>query len=48
MLGSGGALQYVLKDTAGDDLAVAVRAASDGRRYVSHASGDVADDPTQD
>ena len=30
-----GALGYVLKDSAGDDLVAAVRAALDGRRYVS-------------
>ena len=30
-----GALGYVLKDTAGDDLVVAIRAALGGRRFVS-------------
>jgi len=30
-----GALGYVLKDTAGDDLVAAIRAALSGRRYVS-------------
>ena len=39
-----GALGYVLKDTAGDDLVAAVRAALDGRRYVSSALSDFADD----
>ena len=43
-----GALGYVLKDMAGDDLVAAVRAALDGRRYVSRALGDAADDPSQD
>ena len=43
-----GALGYVLKDTAGDDLVAAVHAALDGRRYVSRALGDVPDDPTND
>ena len=43
-----GALGYVLKDMAGDDLVAAIHAALDGRRYVSRALGDVADDPTQD
>ena len=32
-----GALGYVLKDTAGDELVAAVTAALDGRRYVSRA-----------
>jgi two-component system invasion response regulator UvrY len=32
---SAGALGYVLKDTAGDDLVAAVRSALDGQRYVS-------------
>jgi DNA-binding NarL/FixJ family response regulator len=39
-----GALGCVLKDTAGDDLVAAVRAALEGRRYVSrsfaHSGGD--------
>jgi DNA-binding NarL/FixJ family response regulator len=39
-----GALGYVLKDTAGDDLVAAVHAALDGRRYVSRALSDFADD----
>ena len=43
-----GALGYVLKDTAGDDLVAAVHAALDGRRYVSRALSDFADDDTQD
>ena len=43
-----GALGYVLKDMAGDDLVAAVRAALDGRRYVSSALGDVPDDSSQD
>jgi DNA-binding NarL/FixJ family response regulator len=30
-----GALGYVLKDSAGDDLVTAIRAALSGRRYVS-------------
>ena len=30
-----GALGYVLKDAAGDDLVAAIRAALDGRQYVS-------------
>jgi len=42
-----GALGYVLKDTAGDDLVAAVHAALDGRRYVSSALSDFSDD-TQD
>jgi DNA-binding NarL/FixJ family response regulator len=32
-----GALGYVLKDTAGDELLCAVHAALEGRRYVSRA-----------
>jgi DNA-binding NarL/FixJ family response regulator len=32
-----GALGYVLKDAAGDDLVAAVHAALDGHRYVSTA-----------
>ena len=31
-----GALGYVLKDAAGDDLVAAIRAALSGRQYVSH------------
>ena len=31
-----GALGYVLKDSAGDDLVAAIRAALDGRQFVSH------------
>ena len=31
-----GALGYVLKDAAGDDLVAAIRAALGGRKYVSH------------
>ena len=38
-----GALGYVLKDMAGDDLVAAVRAAIHGRRYVSRALGDAAE-----
>lgn len=34
---SAGALGYVLKDAAGDDLVPAVRAALSGERYVSHS-----------
>lgn len=34
-----GALGYVLKDTAGDELVEAVHAALGGRRYVSRALG---------
>ena len=34
-----GALGYVLKDAAGDDLVVAIRAALDGRRFVSREIG---------
>lgn len=34
-----GALGYVLKDTAGDELVPAVHAALDGQRYVSRALG---------
>jgi DNA-binding NarL/FixJ family response regulator len=37
-----GALGYVLKDSAGDDLVAAVHAALDERRYVSRALGDLA------
>ncbi len=40
-----GALGYVLKDSAGDDLVPAIRAALAGRRYVSralcHRDGDI-------
>jgi DNA-binding NarL/FixJ family response regulator len=43
-----GALGYVLKDTAGDDLVAAVHAALDGRRYVSRALGEMADDAARD
>ena len=43
-----GALGYVLKDMAGDELIAAIHAALDGRRYVSRALGDVTDNPTQD
>jgi DNA-binding NarL/FixJ family response regulator len=43
-----GAMGYVLKDTAGDDLVAAVHAALDGRRYVSRALAGWADDATQD
>jgi DNA-binding NarL/FixJ family response regulator len=43
-----GALGYVLKDMAGEDLVAAVHAALDGRRYVSRALGDVADDTSKD
>lgn len=43
-----GALGYVLKDTAGDDLVPAVRAALDGRRYISRALDDSEDDRTKD
>lgn len=43
-----GAIGYVLKDTAGDDLVAAVRAALDGRRYVSRAVEDSANDTTKD
>ena len=32
-----GALGYVLKDSAGDELMPAIRAALNGRRYVSRA-----------
>jgi DNA-binding NarL/FixJ family response regulator len=39
-----GALGYVFKDTAGEDLVAAVRDALSGRRYVSPALGDLADD----
>ena len=39
-----GALGYVLKDTAGDDLVAAVHAALDGQRYVSRS---IEDDDTQ-
>ncbi len=35
-----GALGYVLKDSAGDELVPAVHAALDGHRYVSRALGD--------
>ncbi len=42
---SAGALGYVLKDSAGDELVPAIRAALVGRRYVSralcHRDGDV-------
>ncbi len=41
-----GALGYVLKDTAGDDLVAAVHAALAGQRYVSRALRDVEDDAT--
>lgn len=34
-----GALGYVLKDAAGDELVAAVRAALGGTRFVSHALG---------
>jgi DNA-binding NarL/FixJ family response regulator len=34
-----GALGYVLKDAAGDDLVTAVHAALDGQRYVSRSLG---------
>ncbi len=34
-----GALGYVLKDAAGDELVLAVRAALDGHRFVSGALG---------
>ena len=34
-----GALGYVLKDTAGDELVVAVRAALNGQQYVSRELG---------
>ena len=34
-----GALGYVLKDAAGDDLVAAVHAALGGERYVSRALG---------
>lgn len=40
---SAGALGYVLKDTAGDDLVAAVRAALDGQRYVSSELSHLAD-----
>ena len=43
-----GALGYVLKDTAGDDLVAAIRAALDSRRYVSRALGDPTGDATRD
>jgi len=43
-----GAMGYVLKHTAGDDLVAAVHAALDGRRYVSRALAGWADDATQD
>jgi DNA-binding NarL/FixJ family response regulator len=43
-----GALGYVLKDTAGDDLVAAVHAALDGQRYVSRSLGDLGDDGTED
>jgi len=43
-----GALGYVLKDTAGDDLVAAVHAALAGQRYVSRALPDANDDATQD
>ena len=36
-----GALGYVLKDTAGDELIPAVRAALDGHQYVSRELGGV-------
>jgi DNA-binding NarL/FixJ family response regulator len=38
-----GALGYVLKDTAGDDLVAAVRAALRGERYVSSELSQLAD-----
>jgi DNA-binding NarL/FixJ family response regulator len=41
---STGALGYVLKDTAGDDLVAAVHAALQGKRYVSRELADVAAD----
>lgn len=41
-----GALGYVLKDTAGDDLVAAVHAALAGQRYISPALRDVEDDVT--
>jgi DNA-binding NarL/FixJ family response regulator len=40
---SAGALGYVLKDTAGDDLVPAVHAALDGQRYVSSELSHLAD-----
>jgi DNA-binding NarL/FixJ family response regulator len=43
-----GALRYVLKDTAGDDLVAAVHAALDGRRFVSLALSELADDAEPD
>jgi DNA-binding NarL/FixJ family response regulator len=43
-----GALGYVLKDTAGDDLVAAVRDALNGRRYISRALNDEADGSNQD
>ncbi len=42
-----GALGYVLKDTAGDDLVAAVHAALDGQRYVSRSLGDLGDDSSE-
>ena len=39
-----GALGSRPKDTAGDDLVPAIHAALDGRRYVSHALGDLPGD----
>ena len=38
-----GALGYVLKDTAGDDLVAAVRAALSGQRYVGSELSHLAD-----
>ena len=43
-----GALGCVLKDTAGDDLVAAVRAALAGERYVSQAFGGGSDDTPWD
>jgi len=43
-----GAMGYVLKDTAGDDLVAAVHAALHGRRYVSRALAGWADDATHE
>lgn len=43
-----GAMGYVLKDTAGDDLVAAVHAALDGRRYVSRALAGWADEGTHE
>jgi DNA-binding NarL/FixJ family response regulator len=39
-----GALGYVLKDTAGDELVAAIHAALKGERYVSRELSHVADD----